>query len=80
MGVSPEGAKVFVTGGTGGDYATVTYDSTSGSELWEARYDAFTGDDLAENLAVSPDGSKVFVTGYSESVNGEDYLTLAYEA
>ena len=80
MGVSPEGAKVFVTGGTGGDYATVTYDSTSGSELWEARYDAFTGDDLAENLAVGPDGSKVFVTGYSESVNGEDYLTLAYEA
>jgi hypothetical protein len=45
LGVSPSGAKVFVTGYSYGstsakDYATVAYAASSGSREWVRRYDA----------------------------------------
>ena len=81
--VSPEGSKVFVTGGatlrkTGTyGYATIAYDASTGEQLWVRLYNgpnhlrAF-----AEDLGASPDGSTVFVTGYAF----DSYVTVAYDA
>jgi len=69
LGVSPDGAAVFVTGesvgvGTGSDYATVAYDAATGAQRWVARY-VNVDLDIALGLAVSPAGDKVAVTGFS---------------
>lgn len=86
--VSPDGSRVFVTGGSDGleygeaDYATVAYETDTGNAVWTARYNG-TGDgsDYAASIAVSPDGSVVFVTGVSEgSERGSHYATVAYNA
>ena len=87
LGVTSDGAKVFVTGrsrgpGGGYDYATVGYDGATGDQLWVSRYHGpgFHKDD-ALALGVSPDGTKVFVTGWSAGSNAtEDYATVAYDA
>ena len=77
--VSPDGSKVFVTGGNG-DYWTVAYDTATGSRLWATAYDGAGGQDFAYAIGVSPDGSKVFVTGKSQNnVAIEDYATVAYD-
>ncbi len=87
LGVSPDGARVFVTGGSGGfqtrrDYATIAYDAATGARLWTARYDGPASDsDSARDLVVSPDGSTVFVTGEAYGVGTvTDYTTIAYDA
>jgi hypothetical protein len=89
LGVSPDGARVFVTGYTSAlpnyptpDYTTVAYDASTGAKLWVASYHgAGHDDDIAYSLAVSPDGARVFVTGYSfTSSGGYDYATIAYDA
>ncbi|MGH2556387.1 MAG: S8 family serine peptidase [Actinomycetota bacterium] len=88
LGVSPDGATVFVTGYSVGstcdtDYATVAYDASTGAERWVARYDGpGDGYGFASALGVSPDGSTVFVTGGSVGVGTgfNDYATVAYEA
>ncbi len=87
LGVSPDGTRVFVTGGSGGsgtssDYATLAYDASTGSMLWSRRFNgAGNGDDYAYSLGVSPDGTRVFVTGDSTgSALYTDYATLAYDA
>jgi hypothetical protein len=88
LGVSPDGASVFVTGGSSGpttsnDFATVAYDASSGAEQWVKRYTGLGGggDDGATALGVSPDGTKVFVTGYSVGASGAvDYATVGYSA
>lgn len=85
VGVSPDGSKVFVTGYSEGstsshDYATVTYNASTGAQMWVKRYNG-PGNvaDLAWALGVSPDGSKVFVTGESYgSTSNRDYATIAY--
>ena len=43
LGVSPDGSRVFVTGGSVGsgtesDYATVAYDAATGTQQWVTRY------------------------------------------
>ncbi len=60
MGVSPDGATIFVTGqsagaGTGEDYATIAYDAVSGVKMWTKRYDGPAhSNDEAIALSVSP--------------------------
>jgi DNA-binding beta-propeller fold protein YncE len=87
VAISPDGAKVFVTGGSatgtsaGEDYATTAIDMATGSRLWVRRNNGqWSGDDEAAALAVSPDGSRVVVTGASGNVagTGTDWSTLAY--
>jgi hypothetical protein len=87
--VSPNGAKVFVTGYSFGgpadvvdpdmDYVTIAYAASSGARSWVQRYDPASEDDVATTLAVSPDGSSVFVSGYSQTPSTSyDYATVAY--
>jgi len=90
LAVSPDGARVFVTGTSRWDYATVAYSAATGSQLWVARYDGpgrpIEDDedadyDQANALSVSGDGVKVFVTGMSDGgKSGYDYGTVAYAA
>ena len=88
LGVSPDGARVFVTGHSsewesGGDfdYGTIAYDASTGKQLWVTLYNGpANGFDFAEALGVSPDGSKVFVTGYSRGPTNFHYATVAYDA
>lgn len=87
VGVSPDGTEVFVTGysrrrGTGPDYATLAYDSSTGAQLWLNRYNGpSSAFDLTASLGVSPDGSHVFITGSSQAeATGYDYATIAYSA
>ncbi|HEY3250781.1 MAG TPA: SBBP repeat-containing protein [Ignavibacteria bacterium] len=77
--------NVYVTGasqatGKGYDYLTVKYSST-GTQLWTARYDASSGDDMARSLKVFSDGS-VFITGssYGGTTNKLDYATVKYNS
>jgi len=71
VAASPDGSKVFVTGGSGGGrtlshYATVAYDATTGAELWAKGYRGpGGGPDVALSVAPSPTRSEVFVTGFS---------------
>ncbi|MPZ27079.1 MAG: S8 family serine peptidase [Micromonosporaceae bacterium] len=81
LGVSPDGSRVLVTGGsagvdTGADYATISYDPATGDQQWVARYDGLPGgSDAASAVSVSPDGAGVVVTGGSSG----DYGTVAYD-
>jgi hypothetical protein len=74
VAVSPDGATVFVTGGSVGgpesahseDYATVAYRASDGTQLWVARFNGSTNSgDFANAVSVARDGSAVFVTGFS---------------
>ena len=77
--------NVYVTGfsegiGSGGDYATVKYDS-SGVQQWVGRYDGpGHGDDDAVALAVDA-SDNVYVTGFSLGLaNNDDYATVKYNS
>jgi hypothetical protein len=77
--------NVYVTGessgsGTGGDYATVKYNS-SGQQQWAARYDGPVHQfDGASAIAVDGSGN-VYVTGSSFGSGGDyDYATIKYNA
>ena len=75
MAVDDEG-NVYVTGTSGGDFASVKYD-TDGNEVWVHRYNG-TADasDGASALAVDASG-KVYVTGRSAGIGtGDDYVTI----
>jgi hypothetical protein len=88
---SSDGSTVFVTGSfspeTGTepelDYATVAYDTATGTQLWARGLDGhdvgFRGDS-PEALDVSPDGSTVVVTGEGAGESSLDYATVAYDA
>jgi WD40 repeat protein len=84
VAVSPNGATVFVTGtsfggGGLGDYVTVAYRASDGTQLWVARYNDPANDgDNAKALSVSRDGTTVFVTGTSWRGSGSGIATVAY--
>ncbi|MEW6467464.1 MAG: SBBP repeat-containing protein [Bacteroidota bacterium] len=78
--------NVFVTGGSGGsttgeDYATVKYDTATGTQQAVARY-SFTGASLdrAQSIAIDAAGN-VYVTGFSYggTATNSDYATLKYD-
>jgi DNA-binding beta-propeller fold protein YncE len=88
LAVSPDGKRVYVTGGDGetnsttGAYGTVAYNAATGAQLWASQYDGPTGfRDVAAALAVSPDGARVYVTGTTSNNDvSNNYGTLAYNA
>ena len=86
MTVSPDGTRVFVTGYSvgavlGPDYATVAYDSITGTQLWVSRYDGpGRGEDVAASIGVTPDGSDVLVTGSSRGLHDYDIATISYDS
>ena len=65
LGLSPDGSRVFVTGRSEDDYATIAYDA-DGVQLWVRRHGG-----IGNALRVSPDGARVFVTG--------GRVTIAYD-
>src|SRR5439155_2806108 len=87
LAASPDGSKLYVTGHSLGsassiDYATITYDASTGARLWARRYNG-PGNfrDFASSLAPNPNGTALFVTGWSfGSGSGYDYATIAYAA
>lgn len=79
LGVSPDGAQVYVTGVAPKGYATIAYGSSTGAKLWVSHYGYPEGvNPVAHSLGVSPDGTKVFVTGSIFYGNSEDVVTIAY--
>jgi WD40 repeat protein len=85
VAVSPNGARVFVTGTSAGtasdDYATIVYDAGTGSLVWLKRRDRGSAD-AAKALGVSPDGTQLYVTGTIYRTTGtlNDFDTVAYDA
>lgn len=80
-----DAGNVYVTGGSeqsnkGYDYLTVKY-STTGTQLWTARYDAASGSDIASDIKVDLYGN-VFITGSSYVGSGVkmDYTTIKYNS
>jgi hypothetical protein len=75
---------IYVTGmscglGTGGDYATIKYDS-HGQELWVARYDAL-GNSWDDARAIVVDNAcNVCVTGHTLGITEADYATVKYDS
>jgi hypothetical protein len=89
VGVSPDGATVFVTGATEyvlgdtihRDYGTIAYDAADGDIVWASFYDGGAGRDTARSLVVAPDGTAVYVTGFSASGSDDSAATtVAYDA
>ena len=86
LAVSPDGATVYVTGtsfGTGGlgDYVTLAYHASDGTQLWAARYNDPANDgDNAVAVSVARDGTKVFVTGTTWRGSASGIATVAYNA
>lgn len=79
IGVSPDGARVYVTGyqtGTTVDMLTVTYSAATGTELWSRTIDT-GGDEIGKDLVLAPDGSSVYVTGYRSGAPGGGSRPLA---
>ncbi len=78
--------NVYVTGisiglGTGGDYATIKYDS-NGNQKWVARYNGPQGSGYDWPSAIAIDGSgNIYVTGKSTgSGTSYDYATIKYNS
>jgi hypothetical protein len=91
--MAPDGSRLYVTGTvctqeTGEDYGTVTYDATTGTQIWDAIYAGprvthcpWDIGDRPESLALSRDGTSIYVTGTSPGVNvAGDIATVAYDA
>jgi hypothetical protein len=87
IAVSPNGARLFMTGGSGGDFATVAFSALTGGLLWAARFGGPSRIEGAGAVAVDPAGDAVYVTGPAD--NGltcglefsiHEYLTVMYDA
>jgi WD40 repeat protein len=86
VGVSPDGAMVFVTGSTSAatrydNYTTIAYAAATGAKIWQKSYNGPPDHiDLAHAIAVSSEA--VYVTGFSHGGSSThlDYATVAYKA
>src|SRR6266704_2776937 len=61
IAVSPDLAKVYVTGESHGDYGTLAYSARTGARLWARFYGGRRSFEFANSVAVSPGGT-VLVT------------------
>jgi WD40 repeat protein len=79
IAVSPDLAKVYVTGESHGDYGTLAYSARTGARLWARFYGGRRSLEFAKSVAVRPGGT-VLVTGGSRGPAGlnTDYATVAY--
>lgn len=87
--LSPSGDRIYVTGrsqgtasGFDGDYATVAYDTATGTRLWVTRFSTpGTIFETGADVAVNSDGTRVYVTGGSHAWgDAGDAITQAYDA
>jgi outer membrane protein assembly factor BamB len=85
IAVSPDGARVFVTGTVWAgvadeDFISIAYDASTGEKLWKAQYNGpRNADDFDPVGAVAPDGSSLYITGTSFSAKPA-CAVIAYEA
>ena len=86
IGMSPDGALVYVTGtapgfrSNSGNFATIAYRAAGGGTSWAARYRGRRDFAGSNSLAVSPAGRAVFVTGFVGVHDGCcDLGTVAYQ-
>jgi hypothetical protein len=93
IGVSRDGERVYVAGlsaqiGANGDYATLTYDASTGNQIAVDRYNGAAELDTCYgwSLALSPNDLHLFVAGVcyhaNRSAPAQDYssiVTVAYE-
>lgn len=83
--VSPDGARVYVTGTVSVRAApdagvTVAYDARTGKQLWASRYLPKRGASMSA-LAVSPDGTSLYVAGSGRgSVGQSQFSVIGYAA
>jgi hypothetical protein len=91
LALNPTGDRLFATGWTcltpaqgnicDANFATIAYDATSGTQLWEQNY-GFAGYPFggAINVVVGPDGQNVYVGGISSTVGAvnTNYGTVSY--
>jgi len=79
------GGSIVVTGlsdgtGTGWDWATVGFDGSDGSQLWEIRFDGPTSQSDEPNCVIANDAGEVFVTGYGYGQDSnKDMFTVYYQ-
>lgn len=84
VAVTPNGARVIVTGYTEGlvgaadRSVTIAYSAVSGAHVWLRSFQGKAGS-VAYSLALSPDGSRAYVTGTRVGVN-LPVTTVAYDA
>jgi len=84
VALGPAGS-VIVTGlsdgtGTGWDWATVAFNGTDGSQLWEMRFDGPTSQSDEPGSVVANNAGEVFVTGYGYgSGSNKDMFTVCYQ-
>lgn len=89
VAASPDGSRVFVTGGSGtaggadptaGAIVTIAYDASTGATLWRGSYRGAAGD-RGNAVAVSLDGTEVVVAGEATPEGADDtaYATIAYD-
>jgi outer membrane protein assembly factor BamB len=85
-GVSPDGASVYVTGGTSSgspntvNFTTIAYRAATGQTAWLARYRGPQNFTFPTALAVGPTGQGLFVTGYTGAHDGCcNFATVAYQ-
>lgn len=89
LALSPDGATAYLTGTSWGgfgsqfDVATVAFETSTGAQVWAARYDGAAHlDDGGYSIAASGDGSRIYVSGISveDISSNSDALLLAYDA
>ncbi len=87
--ISSDGSQLSITGTSGGvgdfgDIATVSYDTTTGRQLWAQRYTSPSfSDDQAFSIGIAPDDSRVYVGGYGyhdPTDRFSDFASIAYSS